>query len=47
VGGGGDVYAQMIRRAEAVVDESAHQALVNAGERDIVGKQDGEKEGSA
>ena len=34
------------RRAEACVDESAHHALVNAGERDIVWKKEGEKKRS-
>ena len=36
-----------IRRAEACVDYSAHHALVNAGEREIVRKKEGEKKGSA
>ncbi len=35
------------RRAEACVDESAHHALVNAGEREIVSKKEGEEKGSA
>ena len=35
------------RRAEACVDESAHHALVNAGDREIVGKKEGEEKGSA
>jgi hypothetical protein len=37
-GGGGtveDMYCERLR-AEACVDKSAHHALVNAGERDIV-----------
>jgi hypothetical protein len=33
-------------RAEACVDKSAHHALVNAGERDIVSKKEGGKKGS-
>jgi hypothetical protein len=35
------------RRAEACVDKSAHHALVNAGEREIVRKKEGEEKGSA
>ena len=35
------------RRAEACVDESAHHALANAGDREIVGKKEGEQKGSA
>ena len=35
------------RRAEACVDESARHALANAGGREIVGKKEGEKKGSA
>ena len=31
------------RRAEACVDSSAHHALVNAGEREIVKKKEEEK----
>ena len=34
------------RRAEACVDSPAHYALVNAGERQIVCKKEGEKQGS-
>jgi hypothetical protein len=38
-GGGGGIWEDMCyerRRAEACVDEAAHHALVNAGEREIV-----------
>jgi len=35
------------RRVEVCVDESAHHALPNAGGREIVGKKEGEKKGSA
>jgi hypothetical protein len=34
-------------RAEALVDESAHHALANAGGRDIVWKKEGQEKGSA
>jgi hypothetical protein len=35
------------RRAEACVNQPVHHALVTAGERDIVRKEEGEKKGSA
>ena len=36
-----------IQRAEACADSSAHHALVNARESEIVRKMEGEKKGSA
>ena len=42
-----EVMCYEIRRAEACVDLSDHHTLVNAGERDSVWNEGGEKKGSA